>query len=402
MLHQDPLVALPFSALENFSFGRPGRTSRAELRRQLTEIAGRLGFDLDPDRVVRRMSVGERQQLEIVRLLSLGVKVLILDEPTSGITTDQRVALFEALRQLAGEGLIVLFVSHKLEEVEDLCSSVTVLRQGQVTGAIDLPCPTDALVQMMFGKLVSMSKRPPIPIGDVAIAFQDLTATYGRQQIEGASLEVRAGEVVGLAGLEGSGQVPLLRALAGLVQPDSGSIVLGGSPITRMSSRDRIEAGIHFLPAGRLEEGLFHGLTISEHLVLVAGESPHEATGERRADQAIEHFRIKGRPDSLVEGLSGGNQQRVLLAMMPQDLKVLAMEQPTRGLDIESADAVWTTLLSRRTGGTAILFASADLDELIHYSDRIAVVFDGRIHAVVDSDGLNVDRLGALIGGRQL
>jgi simple sugar transport system ATP-binding protein len=136
--------------------------------------------------------------------------------------------------------------------------------------------------------------------------------------------------------------------------------------------------------------------------VLVAGEAPHEGTGDGRADQAIEHFRIKGRPDSMVDDLSGGNQQRVLLAMMPQDLKVLAMEQPTRGLDIESADAVWTTLLSRRTGGTAILFASADLDELIHYSDRIAVVFDGRIHAVVDSEGLDVERLGALIGGRKL
>jgi simple sugar transport system ATP-binding protein len=401
MLHQDPLVALPLSVLENFLFGRPDRMNRADGRRTLGEIAGRLGFNLDPDRVTRTLSIGERQQLEIVRLLSLGVRVLILDEPTSGITTDQRVELFAALRRLASEGLIVLFVSHKLEEVEMLCSSVTVIRRGAVTGEASLPCPEPRLIEMMFGRLVAPADRPAVELGEPVVEVSGLSSKHGRQRIDGADLTLLAGEVLGLAGLEGSGQLPLLRALAGLERPVSGSVHVNGRDLTHASLRDHISAGIHFLPAGRLEEGLFPGLTISEHLSLAhPGSGLDRAVDQARAEAAIGRYRIKGTPTSSVDGLSGGNQQRVLLAMMPERLVLLLMEQPTRGLDIESADMVWSQILSRRDHGTAIVFASADLDELVRYSDRIAVCFDGRIISVDDARGLDSDRLGARIGGR--
>jgi simple sugar transport system ATP-binding protein len=403
MLHQDPLVALPLTVLENFLFGRQDGMTRREGREKIGEIAGRIGFALDPDRITRTLSIGERQQLEIVRLLSLGVTVLILDEPTSGITTDQRVELFAALRRLASDGLIVLFVSHKLEEVEMLCSSVTVIRRGAVTGDATLPCPESQLVEMMFGKVIAPADRPPLGLGQVMVDVSDLTARHGRQRIEGAHLDLRGGEVVGLAGLEGSGQLPLLRAMAGIDRPVSGSFRLDGLELSHASLREHIAAGVHFLPAGRLEEGLFPGLTISEHLTLAhpsSGKGFDRATDESRAQAAIDRYRIKGTPRSEVEGLSGGNQQRVLLAMMPDTVRLLLLEQPTRGLDIESADMVWGQILARREQGTAIVFASADLDELVRYSDRVAVCFDGRIIAIEEAAGLDSDRLGARIGGK--
>lgn len=399
MLHQDPLVALPFSALENFILGTS--FSRAEGRSKLKETATRLGFELDPDRTTRDMSVGERQQLEIVRLLSLGVRVLILDEPTSGISTGQREKLFEALRTLADEGLIVLFVSHKLEEVLDLCKSVTVIRAGRVVAEEDLPTPISRLVEMMFGEIVVTSTPTPVDGGDVKLVLKDLKAHEGRQTIAGAAFTVRAGEVLGIAGLAGSGQRPLLRALSGHASAQQGSIVVNGHELARSHQRAFLRAGIHYLPAGRLEEGLFTDLTITEHLELALGSRKVDwDTAQQRSQQAIDRLSIKGRPTSSVDGLSGGNQQRVLLAMMPDHVEVLLMEHPTRGLDVESADLVWTQIMERRQHGTAIIFVSADLDELVTWSDRIAVCFNGQIIDTVDADTIDANRLGSLIGGQ--
>lgn len=399
MLHQDPLVALPFSALENFILGTS--FSRAEGRSKLKETATRLGFELDPDRTTRDMSVGERQQLEIVRLLSLGVRVLILDEPTSGISTGQREKLFEALRTLADEGLIVLFVSHKLEEVLDLCKSVTVIRAGRVVAEEKLPTPISRLVEMMFGEIVVTSTPTPVDGGDVKLVLKDLKAHEGRQTIAGAAFTVRAGEVLGIAGLAGSGQRPLLRALSGHASAQQGSIVVNGHELARSHQRAFLRAGIHYLPAGRLEEGLFTDLTITEHLELALGSRKVDwDTAQHRSQQAIDRLSIKGRPTSSVDGLSGGNQQRVLLAMMPDHVEVLLMEHPTRGLDVESADVVWTQIMERRQHGTAIIFVSADLDELVTWSDRIAVCFNGQIIDTVDADTIDANRLGSLIGGQ--
>lgn len=399
MLHQDPLVALPFTALQNFMLGTS--ISRADARRKLVEIAGRLNFDLDPDRVTRSLSVGERQQLEIVRLLSLGVKVLILDEPTSGISTGQRQRLFDALRTLAAEGLIVLFVSHKLEEVLDLCKSVTVIQRGRVVGERALPCEPEALVEMMFGEIIPGTVHQRVDQGPPLLRVQDLNVVEGRQSISGVDLTVNSGEVLGIAGLEGSGQRPLLRALAGVDKPSQGSITINGTDLAGSSHRAFLDAGVHFLPAGRLEEGLFHEMTIVEHLELALGGRKIDwDAAEVRAKTAIDRLSIKGAPADAVEGLSGGNQQRVLLAMMPESVQLLLMEHPTRGLDIESADLVWTQILERRQQGTAIVFVSADLDELVSASDRIAVCFDGQILDVVDAEAVDANRLGSLIGGQ--
>lgn len=407
MLHQDPLVFLPFTVLDNFLLGGPGgvRVDRRAGARHLRETGERFGFAFDPDAPARSLTVGERQQLEIVRLLWLGASVLILDEPTTGISATQRVKLFETLRSLAGEGMIVIFVSHKLEEVEELCDRVTVMRRGEAVGEAEMPCPTDRLVEMMFGKVLVEAESGKVQAGDVVLELDSVTLRERAITTTDLSLSVRAGEVVGLAGLEGSGQRTLLRACAGLLEPASGRVRIGGRDLTGRGYRDFLAAGMHYLPAGRLEEGLVAGLTVAEHLALTGDDRRFFIDwGEARrlAEARIKDNFIMGAPDSTADALSGGNQQRLLLAMMPPNLRLLLMEHPTRGLDIESADWVWTQLLRRLDGGTAIVFASADLDELLRYSDRILVFFAGEVLRILHARETTGEELGHLIGGKEL
>jgi ABC-type uncharacterized transport system ATPase subunit len=401
MLHQEPLVCLPFTAAENFRLG--SRRTVAASSAELVETGNRFGFKLDPGAVTRSLSIGERQQLEIVRLLAAGIKVLILDEPTSGITVNQRRELFAALHRLASEGLTVLFVSHKLEEVNELCTSVTVLRRGRVVGTSTLPRRDEDLVEMMFeqGSLIP-SRAPATKDGAVVAELVAVSSGDERTGILQADLQVGEGEVIGLAGLEGSGQGSLLRALAGTAAIRGGRVTIGGRDVTHRPAQRAAEAGISFLPGGRLEEGLLPGLSITEHIELASNSDRFVdwEAARGRAAEAIDAFRIKGSPDSAADQLSGGNQQRLLLALLPPKLKLLLMEHPTRGLDLDSAAYVWGRLLERRKDGTAIIFSSADIDELLTYSDRILVLFEGRIIARLAARDTDAEEVGTLIGGR--
>lgn len=398
MLAQEPLVCLPFTNRENFRLGSDWDLSEAS---QLLRQQGvRLGFRLDPGAITRTLSIGERQQLEMVRLLARGIKLLILDEPTAGLTGQQRNQLFDALNQLAAQGLMVLFVSHKLEEVNELCHTVTVMRRGKVVGETDLPKPESELVSLMFGSTAPTTDRALIASdGSAAAELKGISAGFGRRSIDDVDLTIATGEVIGVAGLEGSGQAGLLRAMCGQIQLRQGRLTVGGRNPKRQ--REFRQCGVAFLPGGRLEEGLIPGLSIAEHLELANGtrflidwDQARKATLE-----SIGTYRIKGEPDTSVDSLSGGNQQRVLLSLLPPKLRLLVMEQPTRGLDVESAAYIWNRLLERRRQGTAIVFASSDLDEVLAYSDRVVVVFDGRVIAVRLAKDLSADELGSLIGG---
>ena len=406
MLHQDPLVFLPFTVVDNLLLGSPGGVllDRGEGTRQLARMRERFGFALEPDAPVRSLTVGERQQLEIVRLLSLGVRILILDEPTTGISADQRTTLFTTLRALAAEGMTVIFVSHKLEEVEDICADVVVMRSGRVIGATDLPTPTDRLVEMMFGEVLAQPEPVTVEPGAVVLSLEDVTLTERALTTRDLTLSVREAEIVGLAGLEGSGQRTLLRACVGLVAPDRGRVLVDGHDMTNRPYRSFLDAGVHFMPAGRLEEGLVSGMTIAEHVALATEAGGFfvdwKAAGAD-AERRIEHYSIRGSVTSTADALSGGNQQRLLLALTPPDVRLLLMEHPTRGLDIASADWVWTQLIERKRQGTAVVFASADLDELLRYSDRILVFFSGQILKVLDARTATGEELGRLIGGKE-
>lgn len=406
MLHQDPLVFLPFTVLDNFLLGSSEgfKLSREDGARELSRMSEELGFAFPPHKQTRSLTVGERQQLEITRLLWLGANVLILDEPTTGISATQREQLFAVLKRLAQEGLIVLFVSHKLEEVDELCDSVTVMRSGKVIGSRAMPVPSSELVEMMFGKQITEPGRPAPMAGEAACTVSGLEVMSGTADIDGFDLTIRSGEVIGLAGLEGSGQRAFLDTLGGLAPADEGKLELDGVEITSMGYRGHMDAGVHYLPAGRLEEGLVKGLTIEEHIALTRPDLPFVVDWEEAEDDArssIDDYHIVGAPTSTAESLSGGNQQRLLLALMPEHVRLLLMEHPTRGLDLESAEYIWSKILRRREEGTAVVFASADLDELLTYSDRILVFFSGRVLKVLDATETDREALGYLIGGRE-
>jgi general nucleoside transport system ATP-binding protein len=406
MLHQDPLDVPALSVLDNFLFGREERLvqQRRAGRQQLLELCQRFGFSLDPDTTTGSLTIGERQQLELVRLLSLGVRLIILDEPTTGISAPQKMQLFATLHRLAAEGLSVILVSHKLDDVVALCSQATVLRQGKVAGHAMAPFILNQLVHMMFAQELSPTARAVVPLGEVVLALEDLCIHTYRLSVEHINLQVCRGEVIGLAGLEGSGQRLLMQACAGLQRITSGRLMIAGVDMSRQPYARFLEMGVAFVPAARLEEGMVPGLTLCDHCALSEGRREFFVRWPRAialAERLIHEFNIAGRPETPVEDLSGGNQQRALLALQPEDVRVLIIEHPTRGLDVEATRWVWNKLLQRRAQGTAILFTSTDLDELVEHSDRIVVFSGGVMSAPVPAVHITREALGALIGGRQ-
>lgn len=416
MLQQDPLDVGAFTVLENFIYGgTEGITlKRREAEEKLTDLTSRFGFELDPHQPIDNLLIAQRQQLEIIRLLALGVQTLILDEPTTGISAEQKVILFDALRKLArNEGMIVLLVSHKLEDVIDLCDEVVVLRAGQLVGDMEMP-ETDEnltstviaetkkqLVTLMFGEELGAQDRESVPIGKPLLVVDKLHVHDIRLNMEEISLTVHAGEVIGLAGLDGSGQELFMRACARLQRVDSGSLTLNGDDILHATYRELFHRGLVFGAAGRIEEGLIAGLTLTEHTALVADDGLRIdwKSVQKRTVSQVDRYRVKGRPSDNIEQLSGGNQQRVLIGLLPDDPQLLILEQPTRGLDVDSARWIWTQLLQRRETGAAIIFNSAELDELVAYSDRILVFYSGRVYEVKDVNQTSIDELGHLIGG---
>ncbi len=405
MLQQDPLDFPSLSVLDNFLLGSPGGLvlDRRRARDALRRLGARFAFALDPDARGEDLTVGERQQLEILRLLRLGVRVLILDEPTTAISASQRGQLFAALRAMAADGKVVFFVSHKLEEVQELCDAVTVLRRGRVAGEAAMPAETGRLVQLMFGQEPPRVTRARLPLGPPVLELADVTASDARLTLEHVSLQVRAGEVVGLAGLEGSGQRLFLHACAGLAPVTRGRVRIAGRDLTGRSYAQFLAAGGAYLPAGRLGEGLIPGLTLTEHAALAGRHGTLFVDWRAAARAAARHIgelHIRGTPRTDVQALSGGNQQRALLALLPDHVSVLLMEHPTRGLDLESAEEIWRRLLDRRARGTAIVFSSSDLDELLARSDRILVFSGGRVAGPLDAREATVERLGELIGGK--
>ncbi len=404
MLHQDPLDFPPMRLIDNFLLGHSGGLfpDRRTVAREMHDLAAQFDFALDPEAYVDSLTVGERQQLEILRLLWLGARVLILDEPTTGISAGQKAKLFQTLRKLAKQGMTVIFVSHKLEDVEALCDKVAVLRAGKLVGQGAAPFNPNKLVEMMFGKEISLGARQSLKPGQTVLKLQGLRVEDARLHLSETNIEVRCGEVIGLAGMEGSGQGPFMRACCGLLRPVSGHVLVNGRDLTGKSYHAFKKNGAAFLPASRMEEGLVPGLSLTEHFILaeeMRGVFVDRERGHHLAEARIKSFNIRGTPGSTVESLSGGNQQRALLALLREELSLILLEHPTRGLDIESTIYIWSKLKERCRQGTAILFISSDLEEILRYSDKVLVFFAGKITPPLDAVGLTTERLGELIGG---
>jgi len=384
MLYQEPMDFPHLTVLENFSLGCPP-LSRDRFATSLKHLAHAFGFQLDPIRRVELLTVGERQQIELLRLIHCETSVLILDEPTTGISPAQKALLFPALKKLASEGMSILLVSHKLEEVASLCDEVTVLRHGKVTHHTSAPFHFPELLEAMFGTVPEQKEKTAArETGDTVVTMEDIAAGGERQGLALDSFSAKSGEIIGLAGLDGAGQATFLRLTAGLSIPGQGDIQLFSTTLPSSKKASCVAENLQtvFLPADRLEEALFTDISLSDHFSLRDKNSTFwqkKQHNRERAEEAIKTFSIKGQHDDTADNLSGGNQQRLLLALLDPQSKLILLENPTRGLDIRSGQWVWEYLTRTLSSKTCIIFSSPELDEILHYSDRILVFYDGRI-----------------------
>jgi simple sugar transport system ATP-binding protein len=407
MIYQDPHDVPSMRVLDNYLLGRSTGVGleREVGKQELLTTAKRMGFPIDLKAYVDTLSLGERQQLELLRLLAMGAGVLILDEPTTGISAEQKEELFDSIRKLTTEeGKTVILVSHKLSEVQELCQHVMVLRRGKLVGESDIPCPLEKLVGMMFEEIPPRQDRESFVKDDISLELKDVSIESDRVTAHNLNLAIKVGEVFGLAGLEGGGQRLMLQACSGLMHPSTGQIILDGEDITRKHYHKLLNSGMAYLAAGRLEEGLVAGLSLLEHVTL-ADPDPGFVIDRNHFDEItrerIDKYQIVGVPNTMIDALSGGNQQRALFALLRSPLKLLLLEHPTRGLDVRSADYIWQLLFERVKEGMSIVFMSADLDELVDRSDRIAAFSGGRMSRVVNAAETSIDELGHLIGGEQ-
>jgi general nucleoside transport system ATP-binding protein len=405
MLYQDPLDFPLLSVLDNFMLGQTDSLGleKKKFNNSFNALAEALNFSLAPQAALKALTIGERQQLEILRLMAIGIRVLILDEPTTGISSTQKEVLFNALRTLAAGGKSIILVSHKLEDVEALCDRVTVLRQGKVAGEMAQPFDSRGLLEMMFGTPPVFPPRCSEAAGKDVLVMTDVSGTGGRAGLKDCDAVIRESEVVGLAGLEGSGQGVFLRIAGGLKHAKCGSIKLLGCDMHGKDHHAFKRKGVSFLPASRLEEGLISGLNVTEHCALQESQANFVVRWQdafQLAEQRIKRFRIKGQPESAVEALSGGNQQRLLLSFLPAEPVLLLLENPTRGLDIESVNWVWQHLHTYCGQKTSIVFWSPELDEILMVADRVLVFFNGRIIKEVEASKTDVQELGRAIAGK--
>lgn len=396
MVGQDPLDIPVFRILENIASGAHVPATPALLA-AFTHWNQLLGFDLLPSTPINHLTVGQRQQVEIIRLLITGSQLLILDEPTTGITATQIAALFAALRTIAHEGKTVLFVTHKLDEVAALCDTVTVLRSGMLVGQQQaMPVAKEVILHAMFGDRPTQTRAtigehsPSDVVWDLHdVVMQDVSLSIGP-----LTQSIVAGQIVGLAGLEGSGQTMYLQHLAGMRMPQRGTIRFAGSPLLGS------QFDIVFLPADRLHEGIIPTMSLVDHVqllrehLLTRGQTAHQ-----KAQELIDSYSIKATPDTPLHLLSGGNQQRAMLALIPDSARVILLEHPTRGLDAFSAEAIWQRLQERCRKGATVVFFSADLEEVMTYSDTVFVFYGGALSASLRRDALNEQTLARLIGG---
>jgi len=417
MVHQHFMLVPVFTVAENVTLGVErtrgffGLLDRGRARRDVRELSQRYGLNVDPDAEVESLPVGTQQRVEIIKALLRQANVLILDEPTSVLTPGETEDLFRVIRELKAGGRSIVFISHKLKEVQAIADTVTVIRRGQVVGERP-PTATDAeLAALMVGRQVELkvSKGPARP-GATVLDVRGLSAIDDRGQaaLRDVSFEVKAGEILGVAGVQGNGQTELCEALIGLRAVTAGSVILDGKDLTRATPRDRLRAGFGYVPEDRQEDGLVPDFSVAENLVLDVYDRPPFASGvalnldaiSANAKTLVGEFDVRTpSAERPVGTLSGGNQQKVILAReMSREVQVLLASQPTRGLDVGSVEFVHKRIVSERDRGVAVLIVSSELDEIYALADRIAVMYEGRIVAF-RPPSVPVEELGLLMAG---
>jgi simple sugar transport system ATP-binding protein len=417
MIHQHFMLVTSLTVTENVALGlRSTREPQLDLERvaaRIRELSERYGLKVDPNAYVWQLAVGEQQRVEIIKALYRGAALLILDEPTAVLTPQEVDDLFVTLRQMAADGHTLIFISHKLHEVLAISQRVTVLRDGRMVGTHPTAQMTKAeLARLMVGRPVLLQyERPPANLGETRLQIQDLYAKgdRGSDALRGISLEVRAGEIVGLAGVSGNGQRELAEVLAGLRPARQGRVLLNGQDVTHLSPAARITAGQAYIPEERMRTGAIKEFSVAENLIL--RDHHHAPYSQRtfldfkaiaaRAGQLVKDFAVKTPTlETPLKNLSGGNIQKLILAReLSRQPSVIIAAQPTRGVDIGASEYIHQRLLEQRANGAATLLISEDLDEVRALSDRIAVIYEGRIIGVVDGRKATAEELGLMMAG---
>jgi simple sugar transport system ATP-binding protein len=409
MVHQHFMLVPVLSVAENVVLGaetmaRGPFLDRREANKRIAKLAAQFGFALDPEAKVGSLSVGQQQRVEILKALYRDARILVLDEPTAVLTPQETDEIFTLLRKLADDGRSIIFISHKLYEVLAIADRITVIRRGRVIGERKPGETTEAeLAELMVGREVELTvDRGTSHPGQTMLQVESLRIADDRHHevVPDATFEIRAGEILGIAGVAGNGQDELIETLVGLRRPSAGKVTLDGRDVTGASPRTMNEAGVGYVPGDRHRFGLILSFPVYDNLILTSYYRPPFSRGVLREDSAVldsagkqvQRFDIRV-PSSTVatSTLSGGNQQKVVVAReFDRPLKLLILDQPTRGLDVGSIEFIHRQIIAKRDAGTAVLLVSAELDEVMEVSDRIAVMYRGRI--VADMDGRTADK----------
>ncbi len=422
MVHQHFMLVEPLTVTENIVLGMEptsafGVIDRSAARAKVVELSDRYGLKVDPDARVMDLSVGRQQRVEILKALFRDARILILDEPTAVLTPLEVRELFHIVRELVAQGLAVVIITHKLDEVMEFADRIIVMRAGRVVGeTTPSECDERGLARMMVGRdvVLRVEKAPP-HLGDVVLEVDGLTAQDDRKlsALKGVSFTVRGGEIVGIAGVDGNGQGQLVETIMGLRRPTAGVISLKGVDITRDNPRHTIQAGVSHVPADRQRRGLVLEFDLAENLALGDQRMPpfskwgvmDRTTMYSQARELISEYDVRTPNEKVAAAnLSGGNQQKLVLAReLGRDPEVLIAAQPTRGLDVGAIEFVHRRILAERDSGKGVLLVSMELEEVISLSDRILVMYEGKVVAEFDGGSVTEEELGLYMtgGGKQ-
>ena len=419
MIHQHFMLVESLTVTENVALGLPSSreplTDLDKVSARILELAEIYSLQVDPGAYVWQLAVGQQQRVEIIKALYRGAALLILDEPTAVLTPQEVDGFFVTMRQMVADGHALIFISHKLHEVLDISHRVSVLRDGHMIGTIPAQRATKGkLAKMMVGREVGLKKeRVAIDSIETRLILKDICAQSDRDTpaLKDVNLEVRAGEILGVAGVSGNGQKELAEVITGLRSTTKGQILLEGEDITDKSPKELMDKSMSYIPEERMRDGVIKEFTVAENLILREhNQAPYADKGflnlkiiSTHSDNMIGSFNIKTpSQETMVNNLSGGNIQKLVLAReLSRKPHTLIAAQPTRGLDIGATEYVHLRLLEQREEGTATLLISEDLDEILALSDRIAVIFEGVIMDVIDSEEATPERLGLLMAGVQ-
>lgn len=417
MVHQHFMLIDKFTVAENITLGKEstnfGVINQASAKQQIVDLSVKYHLSVDPDAYVEDISVGQQQRVEIIKALYRGAEILIFDEPTAVLTPQEIDELMHIMKAMTREGKSIILITHKLDEITTVADRCTVIRRGQSIDTVDVATTSkQELADMMVGRHVNFKVKKSAPVlKDTILKVDNLTVkeSRGLAAVKNVSFDIKGGEILGIAGIDGNGQSELIQAISGLRKVDSGKVFLADKDVTNKKTRKITQAGLGHIPEDRQKYGLFLPMSISENMAMQSYyHRPFSKNGllqhqfiQEHAKQLIDEFDVRTQSESTLAGeLSGGNQQKVIIAReLDRNPELLIAAQPTRGLDVGAIEFVHDKLIQHRDAGKAVLLMSFELDEIMGVSDRIAVMCEGEVIAIVNANETNESELGLLMAG---